>query len=73
MSTNQPHVDPYTITRRIDWIRRQLETGQALNSSDIVRQFGVVRRTAARDMAFVSEYFGERLRWDGRNRTYLLA
>jgi hypothetical protein len=65
---------PYDVVRRIDWIRRNLETGKPFNSNHISAEFGNCSiRTAARDIAFTrAEYYGDRLRYDVVERTFYL-
>jgi len=65
--------DPYTIVRRIDWIRNHLLYGQSFNSTDVVAEFNVSARTAHRDIRFVrEEYFGDQLKYDIVTRSYYL-
>jgi hypothetical protein len=66
------HIDSYTITRRIDWIRARLEIGHPFNSTYLVAEFGIARRTAYRDIRYLREFYGDRLQYDRDERTFHL-
>ena len=64
--------DPYSVVRRVDWIREQLTVGRPLNSTAIVAEFGVTWRTALRDIKYLKKYFDGRLKYDYREKTFYL-
>jgi hypothetical protein len=64
--------DPYFITHRIDWARSRLEKGQPFNSTYLMAEFEITRRTAMRDIRYIRVFYGDRLQYDYRDRMYFL-
>jgi hypothetical protein len=65
---------PYEVCLRVDWIRKNLESGIKFNSSDHCAKFGRGTRTALRDMSFVKkEYYGKKLSYSIHDKSFFLV
>ena len=63
----------YETAARLETIRRHLESGGSLNTTDIAAQHNVSRRTGLRDIKFLRAGFGLPIAYDASYKVFYLA